>query len=116
MVAYNDSYSVASGQILSVSSPGVQANDTNSNFMFPASSNVIGNPQHGSLSISPSGGFTYNPFLGFSGTDAWTYQNMAGPDFSNIATVTITVTSLTPTVTSLSPTSAVVGGTLSTPC
>ena len=49
-------------------------------------------PTHGSLGATASGVITYNPDTGFVGTDTFTYQAFDLHSFSELATVTITVT------------------------
>src|SRR5207253_2755686 len=44
--------------------------------------------------LNAHGGFTYTPTLNYDGPDSFTYKANAGPRNSNIATVTITVTSV----------------------
>jgi VCBS repeat-containing protein len=47
---------------------------------------------NGTLTLGTNGGFTYVPNPNFSGTDSFTYRASDGPNQSNTATVTITVT------------------------
>ena len=51
----------------------------------------MSSPTHGSLSLSPTGGFVYTPQPGFDGTDVFTYRASDGQVSSNLATVTISV-------------------------
>src|SRR5207253_6480210 len=44
--------------------------------------------------LNAHGGFTYTPTLNYDGPDSFTYKANAGPRNSNVATVTITVTSV----------------------
>ena len=56
---------------------------------------VVSYPTAGSLSVSgdPSiGTATYTSYLGFSGTDTFTYRAFDGVDYSNTATVTLDIT------------------------
>ena len=51
-------------------------------------------PGSGTLTLSPDGGFTYTPAADFNGTDSFTYVANSGGLVSNVATVTIAVTSI----------------------
>ena len=88
MVAANDSY-VLSAPSLSVTAPGVLANDMPANRTALTASLVSG-PANGSLTFNANGSFTYTPGPGFSGRDTFTYRAVQGTLVSNIATVTIT--------------------------
>ncbi|MFI5455634.1 MAG: Ig-like domain-containing protein [Isosphaerales bacterium] len=89
LVANNDSYTVAHDHTLS-SYPSVLANDTDAaNSTLTAS--LLTTVQHGVLTFSPSGTFTYVPAAGYVGADSFTYQDSDGTLTSNAATVTITV-------------------------
>jgi VCBS repeat-containing protein len=89
-VANNDSYSVLVNSPLSVSAPGVLANDTdidgNSLTAILAAS-----PANGTLTFSNNGGFLYVPNSGFLGVDTFTYRANDGQSNSAPATVTISV-------------------------
>lgn len=95
-VAVNDSYSIVQGSVLTVSLPGVLANDSD-----PDGNNILAtrvtNATHGNavLDNNANGGFTYTPTAGYSGPDSFTYTCSDGSLTSNVATVNITV--LTPT-------------------
>ena len=51
----------------------------------------VGEPSHGSVTLSGDGSFNYTPNTDFSGTDSFTYQASDDLLTSNTATVTITV-------------------------
>jgi VCBS repeat-containing protein len=90
--AVDDHYSTAEDTPLVVdASLGVLWNDTDSE-----SANLtvqLGqNAQNGTLTLDPSGSFTYTPAGDYNGSDSFTYQALDGPDGSNVATVTIDVT------------------------
>jgi hypothetical protein len=59
---------------------------------------ITSNPSHGDLSgfDSSTGQVTYSPDSGFSGCDSFTFKAYDGHAYSNIATVSITVTSSVP--------------------
>lgn len=79
---------------LVVNAPGVLGNDSDPDGDSLTAVLNVG-PAHGSLSLSPSGGFTYTPNANYHGSDSFTYQ-AKDPDneSSNIATVSLTVTSV----------------------
>src|SRR4029077_11924624 len=54
---------------------------------------LVSGPAHGTLSLDPSGAFTYTPDANYFGSDSFTYkaQDSDGAD-SNVATVSLTVT------------------------
>ena len=88
-----DSYSVRSGNVLSVAAPGVLDNDTV--LAGNAAAELRNNVDHGTLDLDSGGSFRYEPAAGFVGTDTFTYRIPGGlllllPSLP--ATVTITVT------------------------
>ena len=52
---------------------------------------LVTNVNHGSLMWHTDGSFSYTPDLNFYGTDSFTYRDCDGSDYSNTATVVITV-------------------------
>ena len=95
-VAAGDAYTIAGDVATTVAAPGVLGNDRNPGGGSLAAS-LVTSPTHGSLTLDPSGGFTYTPAAGFSGPDAFTYTAAAGGQRSAAATVTLTVSPTTPT-------------------
>ncbi|MGE0814627.1 MAG: Ig-like domain-containing protein [Vicinamibacterales bacterium] len=89
-VAAGDSYGTASGTTLVVPAPGVLGND-NANGGGAMTAALAGAPAHGSITLSPNGGFSYTPAAGFAGTDAFTYTASTGSGTSVPATVSIAV-------------------------
>jgi hypothetical protein len=85
-VAVADQYSTVFDATLTVSAPGVLAND----ILNGATIVSYTNPAHGFLTLNASGSFTYKPAFLFFGTDSFTYtlNNAWG---SSVATVTIKV-------------------------
>ncbi len=80
-VAAPDSYSTDEDTLLSVSAPGVLANDTDPNASPPAdvpldviSASIVSGPSDGALTLNPDGSFTYNPDPDFFGFDSFTYE------------------------------------------
>jgi RHS repeat-associated protein len=58
----------------------------------PLTAVLVASVQHGTLSLSSSGAFTYSPAPDFFGTDAFTYRANDGTDLSVAVTATLTVT------------------------
>ena len=94
-VAQNDAYSIPNNAVLSVSAPGVLANDTDAN-LDPLTVFKITGPTHGIVMLNANGSFTYNPNTGYVGTDMFTYAANDGSSDSHAATVTITVSGTPP--------------------
>ncbi len=89
-VANNDSYATAQNTALSISAPGVLANDTDpKNLALTAV--LVGGPVHGTLTLNSNGSFLYTPTAGYYGTDTFTYEAYDGQLDSSPATVTLTV-------------------------
>ncbi len=102
-IASNDSYSVQYNANLSVSAPGVLANDTTGGPATAAT--LVSNPAHGSLTLNSDGSFTYTPKTGFIGHDSFTYRVASALYQGNTATVTLTVLKPAPVTTAtVSPT------------
>jgi len=73
----------------------VCANDTDADGTIDVTSvGIVVGPAHGSVSVSSTtGGVTYTPASGFSGSDTFTYRvTDDGGGLSNVATVSVTVT------------------------
>jgi VCBS repeat-containing protein len=87
-VAANDTYSTAVNTTLTVSAPGVLANDRDPDG-DPITAVLVSQPADGTLTFNADGSFTYTPAAGFSGSDSFTYQASDGQLQSNVATVTI---------------------------
>jgi hypothetical protein len=89
-VAVADSYTVTEDAPRTVASPGLLANDTDTEGS-PLSMAITSGPQNGSLVWSPDGAFTYTPDPGFVGADSFTYRVSDGERQSNVATVALDV-------------------------
>nr|AFI78505.1 serine proteinase precursor protein [uncultured bacterium ws156A7] len=89
-VASNDAYSVDEDDVLTVAGPGVLDNDTDQD-LDPLTAHLITDVSSGALALNANGSFTYTPNANFNGTDNFTYQAFDGTDYSNTATVMITV-------------------------
>ena len=90
-VANNDSYSGFGDNALTIAAPGVLTNDTDVD-SDPLTAVLVAGPAHGTLSLNPSGSFTYTPVTAYCGSDSYTYQASDGTHLSNTATVTISLT------------------------
>jgi VCBS repeat-containing protein len=92
--AANDAYAVDAGATLSVAAPGVLTND--SDLESAVTAVLVTGPANGTLTLSPSGSFTYTPNAGFSGSDPFTYRARDGAGAESApATVTIEVRPVT---------------------
>lgn len=90
--AAGDAYRVDEDDLLAVTAvQGVLANDYDEEG-DPLTALLADAPSHGTLQLSATGAFTYQPDPDFFGTDRFTYRANDGFFDSNLATVTITVT------------------------
>ncbi|MFH0726738.1 MAG: Ig-like domain-containing protein [Pseudomonadota bacterium] len=88
-VAVNDSYAAVSGSALNIAVPGVLGNDSDVDgdaLTAVLSSNVSG----GALTLNANGSFSYTPNPGTL-SDSFTYRAKDAALFSNIVTVSISV-------------------------
>ncbi|QDU26079.1 hypothetical protein ETAA8_11530 [Anatilimnocola aggregata] len=88
--AMNDVYHTPIDAPLTISSPGVLANDISSAGQ-PMSAALFSGPAHGELTFNPDGSFVYTPAAGFEGMDSFVYSASDGESSSLLAAVTITV-------------------------
>lgn len=88
--AVNDAYTTTAGTTLTISAPGVLANDA-ANGAAAMAAVVVALPAHGSLSLASDGGVIFVPDAGFSGSDGFTYRASSAGGLSAPATVSITV-------------------------
>ena len=88
----NDSYETNEDTTLTVTAPGVLANDPPGN---AGTSTLVTPPSHGTVILNPDGGFIYKPAKNFFGTDTFVYSLTVGNSpLGGNATVTITVKSV----------------------
>jgi nitrite reductase (NO-forming)/hydroxylamine reductase len=93
--ATNDAYSTDMDTVLTVSAPGVLANDQDAD-SDPLSAVLDSGATSGIVNLNPDGSFSYTPDSGFTGRDEFTYFAHDGTAPSlNPATVTITVNDTT---------------------
>jgi VCBS repeat-containing protein len=89
-VASDDAFAVDEDGVLSVSAPGVLANDSDAE-NDPLTAVLVSGTSNGTLTLNPDGSFVYTPDTDFAGSDSFTYLANDGFGDSNLATVTITV-------------------------
>src|SRR5206468_2449631 len=89
----DDSYTTPEDTQLTVSAPGVLANDSDVDG-DALSAALVSNPTHGRSEERRVGTVGYMPALNFNGTDSFTYKASDGQAQSDVATVTIAVTPL----------------------
>ena len=92
-VAQNDSYTTTQDSPLTVTAPGVLANDSDIDG-DALTAVLVPNGTLGNVSLNADGSFTYTPPPGFSGQDHFSYQASDGTALSALASVTITVTAV----------------------
>ncbi|MBI1901318.1 MAG: cadherin-like domain-containing protein [Planctomycetia bacterium] len=93
-VALDDVYSTLQDTPLTVSAPGVLANDVDPD-AHPLTATLVQGPAHGTqFSLNSDGSFSYEPESGWTGVDSFTYTVNDGFESSeDAATVTIGVLS-----------------------
>ena len=92
-VATVDSYSTNEDTPLSVSAPGVLANDTDQD-NNALTAVLVSGPAHAAatgFTLNGNGSFSYTPASNYFGTDSFTYKANDGAADSSVVTVTITV-------------------------
>ncbi len=92
-LANDDTYGLAEDTLLSIAAPGVLANDSDPD-NDPLTAIIVTQPAHGTLTLNPSGGFTYRPATNYFGPDSFTYRANDGSLDSDIATVALTISNL----------------------
>ncbi|HHC08915.1 MAG TPA: hypothetical protein ENK55_09385, partial [Actinobacteria bacterium] len=99
-VAMDDAYSVERGETLTVAAPGVLQNDTDAEDGTPGTAVLVSGPSHAtSFTLNGDGSFTYVHDGTKGTTDTFTYKAKdSGAMESNVATVTLTITSKAHTV------------------
>ncbi len=89
-VAVADTRAATEDTMLTVSSPGVLANDTDLEGS-PLSATLVRNALHGTVTLSADGSFTYVPVTNYNGVDSFTYSVSDGSLSSLPVTVTLNV-------------------------
>ncbi|GAA3514904.1 hypothetical protein GCM10022234_07320 [Aeromicrobium panaciterrae] len=90
-IAVNDSYAVAQGHLLTVPAPGVLANDTDPDGDGIAVTSFAGGAHADSFSVNGDGSISYDPIVGYVGTETLTYTLEDSHGATATGTVTITV-------------------------
>lgn len=93
-IAVSDSIFVIKDYFREIAPAELLANDLNASGAN-TSVEIVGDPSHGLLVSSTSGELIYQPDVGYSGTDSFTYRTKTNGSFSNVASVQVTV-GLTP--------------------
>jgi VCBS repeat-containing protein len=94
-VAGDDSYTTPEDTALVRSAPtGVLANDDDLDSDSTLTAVLVTGPTNGTLTLAADGSFTYTPAANFHGGDSFTYRASDGTVLTNVATVSITVTSV----------------------
>ncbi len=97
VVANDDEYETMAGITLDVAAPGVLTNDELLDPNETVNLSIVSHPSGGTLTLNTDGSFTYVPNAGFFGMDTFVYQlnaTLLQGEFSDMATVTITVTAM----------------------
>lgn len=89
-IARPDSYRTPDNAVLTVTGPGVLANDTDIDSTLTAV--LVSGPSGGTLTLRADGSFSYQPNGIFSGVDSFTYRASDGIATSAPVTVSIDVT------------------------
>jgi parallel beta-helix repeat protein len=87
--AVDDTYEVVQDTELTVTAPGVLANDTDGTG-DPLTASLTDGVDHGALELGVDGSLSFTPAAGFVGTDTFTYDASDGTEVES-ATVTVTV-------------------------
>jgi len=90
-VANDDDYNTDEDTTLNVAAPGVLQNDTDDDGPAALIAELEADVSHGTLTLNTDGSFVYTPDSDWNGDDIFTYKAYDGEDYSNIATVIITV-------------------------
>jgi len=89
-VALNDAYTINEDTVLSITRPGILANDTDADGNT-LTAVLVADVTHGTLLFNANGSFFYTPNANYHGTDTFTYRATDGALTSAVATVTITI-------------------------
>jgi len=89
-IANDDYYTTDEDTTLNIDAPGVLQNDTDLE-NDPLTTVLVDDVSHGTLNLNSDGSFDYTPDGDYFGTDTFTYRAYDGLEYSNTATVTITI-------------------------
>ncbi len=88
-----ESYTMANDDVLTLSAPGLLANDTDVDG-DPLTVALVSGPTSGTLVLNADGSFTYTPAANFSGTVSYSYVVSDGSATSSVVTVSIDVSAV----------------------
>src|SRR5262249_51235169 len=91
--AVDDRFTTAEDTPPTGNAPGALQNDTDVE-NDPLTAVMATGPSHGMLTLNANGSFTYTPDANFHGTDSFGYRASDGTAQSNVAIVTLTITSV----------------------
>jgi VCBS repeat-containing protein len=91
-VAVEDSYATNANATLNQAAPGVLGNDSDPDGAILTTLLVTGT-SHGVITLNTDGSFNYSPTTNYVGSDSFTYMANNGATNSNVAAVTISITS-----------------------
>ncbi|HMJ90325.1 MAG TPA: tandem-95 repeat protein, partial [Candidatus Acidoferrum sp.] len=94
--AFSEAYATGEDTPLTVSAPGVLANDTDLDG-HALTAVLVNPPIRGTLTLNPNGSFIYTPTANVFGTDSFTYRANDGVANSPVVTVSLTISSLNDT-------------------
>jgi hypothetical protein len=94
-VANNDTFLLMQGSVLTNANVVGNDSDPAGHALVPQ---IVAMPLNGTASFSQDGTLNYQPNPSFFGTDTLTYNDYDGTQYSNVATVTISVTAASPPV------------------
>jgi VCBS repeat-containing protein len=95
-VSVADAYGIHSTNVLTIYAPGVLDNDYDPDDGDTITATLVSGPAHGTLSLDPSGEFTYQATNGFLGMDTFTYVASDGILTGAVTQVSISVTNGVP--------------------
>ena len=92
-IAHDDFYNTDEDITLNIATGSdVLQNDTDDDRPDPLTAIKESDPSHGTLTMfNANGSFIYDPDPDYNGADSFTYKAYDGENYSNIATVTITI-------------------------
>lgn len=96
-LAFSDSYAALGNVQITIPAPALLTNDVDVDGVGPAltvTAATTTSANGGNVTITANGGFTYNPPRGFEGIDTFTYQLNDSEGFTDVGTVSITVTGM----------------------
>ncbi len=93
-IAFDDAYRLPHDRSFAPQA-GVLDNDADLDF-DPLVAELVAGTAHGTVTLLPSGQFTYIPQLHFTGADSFSYRVFDGTEYSDVATVRLTIANSAP--------------------